>query len=71
MLKHQRYPDCPGAGVCEALGGVQAGLEVYLQFDSLRPEALKTLRGADLTRIRRQALEALEKEEISTTLVWS
>ena len=53
----------------KALAGFKPGLEVYLQFDSLRPEALKTLRGADLTRIRRQALEALEKEAISTTLV--
>jgi uncharacterized radical SAM superfamily Fe-S cluster-containing enzyme len=45
------------------------GFEVYLQFDSLQPSALKTLRGADLTRIRREALEALERESISTTLV--
>ena len=33
------------------------GLEIYLQFDSMRPEVLKTLRGADLSRIRRQALK--------------
>lgn len=51
------------------LAGFKPGFEVYLQFDSLRPEALKALRGADLTRIRRQALEALERESISTTLV--
>ena len=53
----------------KALAGFKPGIEIYLQFDSLRPEALKTLRGADLTRIRREALEALEKHEISTTLV--
>ena len=53
----------------KALAGFKPGIEIYLQFDSLRPEALKVLRGADLTRIRRQALEALEKEQISTTLV--
>ncbi len=51
------------------LVGLKPGFEVYLQFDSLRPSVLKNLRGADLTRIRRQALEALERENISTTLV--
>ncbi len=45
------------------------GLEIYLQFDSLKPETLKALRGADLTKIRRKALDALEKAGISTTLV--
>ena len=67
--QHQWHPHCAGAGIREGAGGFKPGLEVYLQFDSLRPDALKTLRGADLTRIRRQALEALEKESISTTLV--
>jgi len=52
-----------------ALAELKTGLEVYLQFDSLNPQALKAIRGADLTRIRRQALEALEKHNISTTLV--
>jgi 7,8-dihydro-6-hydroxymethylpterin dimethyltransferase len=52
-----------------ALAELKTGLEVYLQFDSLDPQALKEIRGADLTRIRRQALEALEKHNISTTLV--
>jgi 7,8-dihydro-6-hydroxymethylpterin dimethyltransferase len=51
------------------LAAFKPGFEVYLQFDSLRASALKTLRGADLTRIRKGALEALEKESISTTLV--
>jgi 7,8-dihydro-6-hydroxymethylpterin dimethyltransferase len=45
------------------------GFEVYLQFDSLRASVHKVLRGADLTRIRREALEALEAASISTTLV--
>jgi len=45
------------------------GLEIYLQFDSLNPEALKTLRGADLTKVRQNALAALERANISTTLV--
>ena len=45
------------------------GLEIYLQFDSLDPAALVTLRGADLTKVRRRALDALEAAGISTTLV--
>ena len=45
------------------------GLEVYLQFDSLQREALMNLRGADLRRVRREALENLERHNISTTLV--
>ncbi len=45
------------------------GLEIYLQFDSLNPEALFDLRGADLTKVRRKALDALEAHGISTTLV--
>ena len=44
-------------------------LEVYLQFDSLNDEALVDLRGARLSRIRQQALEALERVGLSTTLV--
>ncbi|NBZ90089.1 radical SAM protein [Stagnihabitans tardus] len=51
------------------LATLKPGFEVYLQFDSLRAEALKQLRGADLTRIRQQALQALETAGISTTLV--
>lgn len=45
------------------------GLEIYLQFDSLRRDALIHLRGADLRRIRQQALENLEHFGVSTTLV--
>jgi len=43
--------------------------EIYLQFDSLRNEALRDLRGADLAETRVAALEALERANISTTLV--
>jgi hypothetical protein len=43
--------------------------EIYLQFDSLRPAALKTLRGADLTSVRRAALQRLNAAALSTTLV--
>ena len=54
---------------CDALAELRPGFEVYLQFDSLNDEALKNIRGAALTRIRRQALANLEARNISTTLV--
>ena len=43
--------------------------EIYLQFDSLQREPLLELRGADLRRIRQQALAHLNEFGISTTLV--
>lgn len=51
------------------LADIGPGFEVYLQFDSLSDEALMELRGAKLAKIRRQALERLEKAGVSTTLV--
>lgn len=51
------------------LASYAPGIEVYLQFDSLSDEALVHLRGTRLSRIRRQALEALERVNLSTTLV--
>jgi uncharacterized radical SAM superfamily Fe-S cluster-containing enzyme len=51
------------------LAAYAPGIEVYLQFDSLRAEVHKELRGADLTRIRRQALDNLNEAGLSTTLV--
>ncbi len=56
-------------GFAERLAGFMPGLEVYLQFDSLRREALMDLRGADLSKVRIEALEALERVGVSTTLV--
>src|SRR5712675_1062626 len=53
----------------DALAEIRPGFEVYLQFDSLNDEALKNIRGAALSRIRRDALAALEARNISTTLV--
>ena len=53
----------------ERLASYMPGFEVYLQFDSLREEPLRTLRGADLRRVKQQALERLEALRISTTLV--
>lgn len=43
--------------------------EVYLQFDSFRPEVLMNMRGRDLTDIRRKALDHLNQLNIPTTLV--
>ncbi|MGG6230105.1 radical SAM protein [Tenacibaculum sp. SDUM215027] len=43
--------------------------EVYLQFDSFEDSVLRELRGADLNSVRRQALENLNKLNLSTTLV--
>lgn len=57
------------AGFAERLAGCMPGFEVYLQFDSLKRDALMELRGADLARVRTEALEALERNNISTTLV--
>jgi len=56
-------------GFAERLAGYMPGFEVYLQFDSLKRDALMALRGADLTSIRREALKALERNNVSTTLV--
>ena len=55
--------------VVRRLAGYAPGIEVYLQFDSLRAEVHRELRGADLTRIRRQALDNLNEAGLSTTLV--
>ncbi|KIL97594.1 Molybdenum cofactor biosynthesis protein MoaA [Paramagnetospirillum magnetotacticum MS-1] len=52
-----------------ALAGLGPGFEVYLQWDSLEPEALSVLRGADLREVRKGALAALDRHGISTTLV--
>lgn len=57
------------AGFAKRLATYMPSFEVYLQFDSLKRDTLMNLRGADLTRVRIEALEALERENISTTLV--
>jgi uncharacterized radical SAM superfamily Fe-S cluster-containing enzyme len=52
-----------------ALAEMKRAFEVYLQFDALSREALQTIRGADLRRVRERALDALDAAGISTTLV--
>ena len=48
---------------------MKRAFEVYLQFDALSEQALRTIRGADLRRVRERALDALDRAGISTTLV--
>ncbi len=43
--------------------------EIYLQFDSFKKEALETLRGEDLRDVRKRAIDNLNRENLSTTLV--
>lgn len=51
------------------LASYQPNFEIYLQFDSFKPEALQQLRGKDLTDVRKKALEHLNQLNLSTTLV--
>lgn len=52
-----------------ALSELSPGFEVYLQFDALDDDGLQQIRGANLSSIRKRALENLERAGISTTLV--
>jgi len=51
------------------LASYMPDFEIYLQFDSFKPAALKQLRGEDLTDTRRKAIDNLNKFNLSTTLV--
>jgi hypothetical protein len=51
------------------LADYKEDFEVYLQFDSFEREPLMQLRGADLRRVREDALEKLNRYNISTNLV--
>jgi uncharacterized radical SAM superfamily Fe-S cluster-containing enzyme len=53
----------------ERLATYTEDFEVYLQFDSFERDPLMELRGADLRRIRIDALEKLNRYNISTNLV--
>jgi 7,8-dihydro-6-hydroxymethylpterin dimethyltransferase len=53
----------------ETLASYMPDFEIYLQFDSFRPEVLEKLRGEDLTEVRKKAIEHLNQFNISTTLV--
>lgn len=56
-------------GFAKRLARYAPGFEIYLQYDSLRREALMDLRGADLRSVREQALATLDEQNLSTTLV--
>ncbi|KFF17527.1 radical SAM protein [Flavobacterium hydatis] len=53
----------------EKLATYMPDFEIYLQFDSFKPEVLEKLRGEDLTEVRKKAIEHLNLFNISTTLV--
>ena len=53
----------------ERLATYAPDFEIYLQFDSFKPDALLQMRGKDLTDVRMKALEHLNKLNLSTTLV--
>jgi uncharacterized radical SAM superfamily Fe-S cluster-containing enzyme len=53
----------------ERLASYMPDFEIYLQFDSFEAEALHCMRGKDLRDIRMQALEQLNRLNLSTTLV--
>jgi uncharacterized radical SAM superfamily Fe-S cluster-containing enzyme len=56
-------------GFAERLATYMPDFELYLQFDSFKPEVLEALRGKDLTEVRMKALEKLNELNLSTTLV--
>lgn len=56
-------------GFAERLATYMPDFELYLQFDSFRPEVLRTMRGKDLTDVRMKCLEKLNELNLSTTLV--
>ncbi len=53
----------------QKLNTYKPSLEIYLQFDSLKENPLKELRGQDLRQIREKAIEHLNEVNLSTTLV--
>ncbi len=53
----------------ERLASYMPDFEIYLQFDSFEQRGLVELRGADLRKVREQAMERLNRLGISTTLV--
>lgn len=53
----------------QRLASYQPDFEVYLQFDSFKQHALETMRGANLLKVREEALAHLNQLNLSTTLV--
>ena len=56
-------------GFAERLATYVPDFEIYLQFDSFKPEALEYMRGRDLSDVRKRAIDKLNRLNLSTTLV--
>jgi uncharacterized radical SAM superfamily Fe-S cluster-containing enzyme len=56
-------------GIASLLQELNHRVEVYLQFDGFRPATHRTLRGADLSRLKQTAIRRLTQAEVFTTLV--
>ncbi len=69
MLNTNGIKIAKDAAFAERLKTYAPDFEIYLQFDSFEKSVLQELRGADLTNIRKQAIENLNKLNLSTTLV--
>ncbi len=53
----------------QSLAEFKGGFELYLQFDGLKPSALKTLRGRDIASEKRRVIEQIVRHRIPTTFV--
>ena len=69
MLNTNGVPIASDEAFAARLAEFMPDFEVYLQFDSFERNALVALRGADLRRVREQALNRLNELGVSTTLV--
>lgn len=69
MLNTNGLRIAQSAAFADRLAEQMPGFEVYLQFDSLRPQAYSALRGRDLLETKLRALDRLDERGISTTLV--
>ena len=67
--KHKRHPHCQRQSVCVTASSYIPDFEIYLQWDSFKPEVLQTLRVQDLTDVRIKASANLNEYNVSTTLV--
>jgi len=56
-------------GFAERLATYMPDFELYLQWDSFRPQVLEAMRGKDLSDVRLRAIEKLNELNLSTTLV--
>lgn len=69
MLNTNGIEIAKNAEFATRLASYAPNFEIYLQFDSFEKDALLSMRGANLTSIRQQALDRLNSLNLSTTLV--